>query len=140
MNRQKIVNIGQGRLNASCKRLVVLCTQQRIQPYDAVTIPFQTCHLAVQQFYVATVPAIADDQHDRAATEHAASPFEVEIFKRLANARAAGPIIDELAYVFESQVQVTDLQRARDARQARAADKRLYGLSQGGLHPINKMQ
>ena len=59
VHRQELVDVRQSGLNAACQRFILRRAKERIQPYDAVTAPFQTCHLAVKQVHV------ADDEYHR---------------------------------------------------------------------------
>src|SRR3972149_3681821 len=140
MHWQKIVNMREGGLNAARERFVIRRAEQWIQPDEAIAIPLQARHLTFKKFNIAPVPAVTNDQHDCAASQHASPPVKVEHLKRLADARAARPIVDEIAHVFQSQVQVTDLKRTRDPGESCAEDKSLHRLTQRGLHSINKVK
>src|SRR5258706_1747693 len=105
-----------------------------------ITAALQAIHFKRKQIYIAAIPAVADDKHDRAASQDAASPVKVKGLQRVTDARAARPIVDEQAHVFQSQVQVTDLKRTCDPREACAEDESFHRLAERGFHPINKME
>src|SRR6185503_4830400 len=140
MHRQEVMNVRQSRLDAARERLVIRRAQEGVQPDQTMTVTLQARHLTFEEFDITAVPTIADDQHHRASTEDAASPVEVEGFKRFANTRAARPIMNQQTYLFQCQVKVTDLQRAGNACEARAENKCFHLLTECGFHAINKVQ
>src|SRR5262245_63091356 len=93
VNRQEVVDIRQRCLHALRQRLVVAATEQWVEPDQAMARSLEPRHLVAQQRRVAAIPAVADQQHHRAAPEHSPAPEEVELLERCADARAAGPIV-----------------------------------------------
>ena len=65
--RQKIVNERQRGLKAARQRRVVHGADQRVEPDQPVTAPLQSGHLRAQDIGIASVPAVRDEQHHRAA-------------------------------------------------------------------------
>ena len=62
--------------------------------------------LGAEEIDVAAVPAVADDQRDRAAAEDAAGPVEVEGVQRVADARAVRPVRDDARDLGERAVEI----------------------------------
>src|SRR6185436_19344712 len=84
MHRQKIIDMRQCSLNAARKRLVIRRAQQRIEPDEMITAALQAIHFQRQQICIPAIPAVADDQHDRAASQHPPSPVKVKGLERVA--------------------------------------------------------
>src|SRR5712691_9385661 len=79
--------------------------------------------------WVAAIPAVADDDHHSAVSEHAARPLAIEIAERGADARAAAEVVYALADGIEHLVDVTLAQQARDAREPRRENEGLEVLA-----------
>ena len=52
MQRQKIVNVWQGGLDAARERFIIARAKQRIQPYEPMAVPLQARHLELQKIHV----------------------------------------------------------------------------------------
>src|SRR5467141_1459189 len=85
---------------------------------------------------VAAVPAIADDDHDRAVPEHTASPLAIEFAERGADARAAAEVVHALADRVEHLIDVALANQASDAREPRRENERLEVLA--ARHRVSK--
>src|SRR5258708_38006831 len=84
----------------------------------------QPLDLLAQYHRIAAVPAVGDEQHHGAAVERAAPPALMELPKRLADARAAGPVGHRPRYVCHGLVEPADAQFARYARELGGKDER----------------
>src|SRR5579872_185471 len=89
---QEVVDVGQRRFHPGRLGTVILAAEQRIQPDQAIAASLQPAHLAAEQLNIPPVPAIADDDDDRAVRQHAARPALVEFMQAFPDARAASPI------------------------------------------------
>src|ERR1041385_4056965 len=130
MHWQEIINVRQRCLDATSERFVISSAKQGIEPDQTMTVPLQAPHLALEQLHVATIPAVADDEHHRAASEYAPPPIEINGLERFTDARTARPIMDEQSHIFERYIKVTDLKRAGDPCQTRAKEKGFHRLTQ----------
>src|SRR5579884_1621769 len=123
MSRQKVIDIGQGRLHTNGQRAIIGRAKQRIEPDEPVTAMLQTVHLDLQHTGIAAIPAIADNQHNSAATQHALRPSMVKVVQGIADARATGPVLHRLRNVAHSIIDIAPLELAGNARQAGAEDE-----------------
>jgi hypothetical protein len=71
---QKIIDEGECGDQASRQRGVVVGSDKGAQPDEAVTAPLQTSNLILQHRWIATVPAIGDDEDHRLIAEHGPCP------------------------------------------------------------------
>src|SRR5207247_10713898 len=74
---------------------------------------------------VATIPAVADDDHHRAVSEHAASPLAIEVAERGADARAAAEVVHALGARVQHLVDVALAEQPRDTREPGLVAERL---------------
>ena len=112
VRREKVVDVGQRRAHPARERFVVRRAGERVQPDETVAAVLQARDLAGQQGRIAPIPAVADEQDDRAAGQHAAAPAKVEFLERLADARPAGPVGNAAGDLAQGHVRVA----ARRAR------------------------
>lgn len=137
---EEVVDVGQGGLHASGQGLIGVVAQERVEPDQAVAVARQAGHFSSQQFGVAPVAAVADDEHDAATAQHTPQPAIVEFLDRLADARAAGPVVDHHGRSSDGVVDVAAAQVARDARQAGAEDEALDAVEavRDGVHKVQQ--
>src|SRR5439155_25938810 len=126
---QEVIAVRQRCRHAARQRLVALAADERVQPDEAVRGAAQMAELGRQLSGVATIPAVADDDHDRSVSEHAARPLAIEVDERGADARATAEVVHTLGDRVEHLVDVALAQQARDAREARREDERLEVLA-----------
>src|SRR5215208_8158604 len=86
-----MVHVRKRRLHAAGERLVARVRLQRVEPDQRVSATGETRHLRAELLGVATVPAVREQYHDRAATE-APAVLAVERGERVADARPARPV------------------------------------------------
>src|SRR3712207_3050256 len=91
-----------------------------------------------QQRWIAAIPAIADQQHNRSATKGTASPAKVKFLDRVADACSASPIPNMLAYQVDRFVDVFVFQQPGDAREPRAKDK-CFDAVQAGADGMDEL-
>src|SRR5713226_3251763 len=63
---------------------------------------------------IASIPPVADDDHNRAMAEHASRPTAIEVGERLADASASAEIVYAFAHRRERLVEVAMAQQSRD--------------------------
>jgi len=114
---QEIVDVREGRGHATCFRLICGAPQQRVEPDEAVTAAPEPSHLASELFGITAVPSVADDQHDRAMTEHAARMVSLEGVQRVSDTRPATDVVHLRGNVVERGVDVAMAEEMRDSRQ-----------------------
>ncbi len=73
----------------------------------------QPLHLALQPLAGVAIEAVGDQQHDRALGEHPARPDAVELVQAVADPGAARPVLDRVADLRQSYVDVALAQLAR---------------------------
>ena len=78
------------------ERLVVRVALERVDPDDRVRLPREPRHLRADERRVLALPAVRDDDHDRAARQRPPAPLVVERLQRRADPRAARPVDDAL--------------------------------------------
>ena len=123
MDGQEIIHVREGGLDAARKGFVDRGTEERVEPDQAVAGTVQASHFFGQQFGVAAVPAVADDENDRAASQNTPAPIVVEGFEGVAGARAACPVMHDIRDFVEGLVHVFVLELAGDAGETGAEDK-----------------
>ena len=67
---QEVVHEGQGSLEPTCEWFVALCADERVQPDESVTASLQARDLFAQHVWIAAVPSVGDEKHDRLSVEH----------------------------------------------------------------------
>ena len=72
--RQEVVHERQRRLQPARQRRVVEGADQRVEPDQAMAAPLQARDLLAQHDRIAAVPAVGDEQHDRAAVRARGAP------------------------------------------------------------------
>src|SRR5712671_7355967 len=78
MHRTKLVHVGQHRLDAAGLGFESLKAQQWIEPDQATAGAMQAVDLEGEAVVGVALEAVGDQEHDRAAAEHAARPLLVE--------------------------------------------------------------
>src|SRR5262245_55775489 len=78
MTFHEVINIRQRRRHPSRQWRITRGDLQRVDPDDVEGDPLQTLHLLGQSLRISTVPAVAEDDHDRAASHAAHTPLVVE--------------------------------------------------------------
>ncbi len=107
VDRQEAVDVGQGRLEPARQRLVAGPSEQRIEPDQAMRGALEARRFSPDEFGIATVLAIADQEHNRAMAEDAPAPAKVEIFERFADASPNTPIMYMAHHLVDCFVDVT---------------------------------
>src|SRR5215213_7871737 len=125
VDRQKLVDVGHGGPHTLRERLVTWRAKERVEPDETAAGALQAGHLTAEQFGVSPVPAITDDHHCGTGAEDAARPLIVEGLDRLADARAAGPVLDRADYVRQRGIDVPLAQLTGDPRQPSTKDEHL---------------
>src|SRR5208282_40572 len=87
--RREQVDIGQRRLHAARRRLVVAPADQRIQPDDATAAPREAPHFEAEALRLAGVVAVGDDDERGARIDDALAVPAIEVGQAVADARAA---------------------------------------------------
>ena len=80
----------------------------------------QAFHFLIQTARALAIQPVGDEQNDRPLPQHAARPLVVELVQRLADARAARPVLDLRRGFLQGDVDVAIAQGPRHVRQARA--------------------
>ena len=88
-----------------------------IRPHDPVRDPGQPRHLRAEQLRIAGLPAVGDDQDDRAPGHAAAAVAVVELLDRGADPGSAGPVGRRLARLGQHRVRAGRGQRRRQPGQ-----------------------
>ena len=112
-----MVDVRKSGLHAARERLVARVSLQRVEPDQAVRAALQARHLGGQLLRLAAVPAVREQDDDRAAAEPAAV-LAVERGERLADAGAARPVVRRGGGAVERAVGVAPGELRGDARQA----------------------
>src|SRR5678816_2388806 len=94
MSRHEVVDVLERRLHTPRQRLVSGRTKQRVQPDQPRAAASKPGELLREQLRIATIPSIGNDEDDRTVTHDAACPRRVEPTQRLADARAATPVVE----------------------------------------------
>src|SRR5436190_12290193 len=81
----------QRRRHPARQRLVGRVAEERVEPDDAAGAAFDAEELPGQELGLARVPAVGQDDHDRAPV-HESRPFPVDLGERLADFRPARPV------------------------------------------------
>ncbi len=79
----------------------------------------QAFHFLSQAGRALAVEAVGDQQDDGALPQHAARPLVVELVQRLADARAARPVLDLRRRLLQGDVDVPVAQRAASRCESR---------------------
>lgn len=119
VNRQEIVHEWLRRQQTSSLRLVAARADQRVEPDQAVRGLLQALHRLRQQARLALIPTVGDQQHDRAAPQHALGRAAIEAAETRADPRAARPVVDTQSDLAQRVVHTAALQGFGDSRQAR---------------------
>ena len=88
-----------------------------------MTAPLQPLDLLAQQRRIAAIPAVGDEQHDRAAAQRTARPLLMELPERVADARAARPVGHGPRHVRRGLVEPARAQLAGHARERGGEDE-----------------
>lgn len=138
MDRQKVINVGQRRLDASRQRLVARHAQQWIEPDETPAAAAHARHFASQHLWVSAIPAVGEDQEDRSVSHDPAGPSSVEGVQRLADARAPAPVRDVSHDLVQRCLRSRD--PARDPRQLGGEHERFKMTRVGGeaRHEVKK--
>ena len=103
--------------HAARLRLVCAAAEQRVEPDQPVTGAAQPRHLATQLLGVTAVPAVADDEHDRAVAEHAPRMHALKGVQGVGDARPAADVVHLTGDVVECGVDVAVAEEMRDSGQ-----------------------
>src|SRR5213076_1841873 len=127
VRRQEIVDKGQRRLQAQRQRFVAGRAHQRVHPDQAVAGALQPRDSSPHLGGVTPVPAITDQGHGGAVSQHPPRVAAIECLDRFTDASPARPVVDRGGHPVEGRVDVMRTEQARDASQA--------GGENEGLHP-----
>ena len=94
--------------------------QQRIEPDETAAGFVQPLHLGLEPGDIVALQPVGDQQHDRALPQRAPRPQPVERVQRLADARAAGPVLDRSRAIGKRVVGIAMAHLARQIGQPRA--------------------
>src|SRR5579884_996452 len=128
---QEIVGVRQGGLHPARHRLVALRAEQGVEPDQAMGHAVQPGQLPRQELGVASIPAVADQDHDRPVAQHPAGPAPVEVGQRLADPGAPAEVVDLPAHLVQRPIDVAAAQHARDACEAGGEHEGLDVLAAG---------
>ena len=117
MRAEKVVAVRQ--CSSHPARLGLICgtPEQRVEPDQPVAAATETRHLATELIRVAPIPAVADDQHHRAVTEHAASMVTLKCVQRICYASTAADVVHLARHVVESGGDIAVAEQMRDSSQ-----------------------
>src|SRR5918994_7920852 len=125
-----MVHVRERRLHAPRERLVAGMGLQRVEPDEAVGAAAQALHLGRELVGVAAVPAVREQDDDRAAADPPAV-LAVERGERLADPGAARPVVRGSGGPAERAVRIAAGQLAGDAREAGAEHEGLHAPAGG---------
>ena len=108
------------RTSASGLRRVVARPRKRIDPDEPIRRALQASRLELQARRIAALPAVGDEQNDRASAEDAARPAQIELMERIADARSTRPVGHCARDAPERGVRAALAQLPRDAREPRS--------------------
>ena len=136
---QQPVDVRHRGLHPARQRLVARVGGERVQPDDRCAVRAQARHLLRELLRLAAVPAVGEQDHHRAAADPAAV-LAVELRDRLADPRAARPVVDRGRGARQRAVGVAAAQLAGDARQPRPEHERLDAGARGDarLHVLQQ--
>ena len=120
VRREVIVDVTGERTSASGLRRVVARPRERVEPDQPVGRALQARCLELQAPRVAALPAVGDEQNDRASAEDAARPAQIELMERIADARSTRLVGHCARVAPERGVRARLAQLPRDAREPRS--------------------
>src|SRR4029079_8800060 len=122
---QEPVDIWQRRPHAPRERLILRISLEAGYPDDRVCGARELRHLAPHELRVLALPAVGDDEDDRAAGERAPAVHVVELAERCPDPRPAAPVDDRLGAPRERGVRVARREVGGQPREARPERERL---------------
>ncbi len=123
--RQEVVDVRVGGPHPAGQRLVAGRAGQWVEPDEAVAVAPEARGLGRDERRVAAVPAVRHDDDDPRRPQRAPRPLLVERPERLADPRAAGPVVDRVGDPGERAIAVAVAEQPRDAGEPRPEHERL---------------
>ena len=138
--RQEVVDVRVGGAHAAGERLVAGRAGQRVEPDEPMAVAAQARGLRGDERRVAAVPAVGHDDDDATRPQGPPRPLLVERPEALADARAAGPVVDRVGDAGQGAVAVAVLEQPGDAGQARPEHERLGADLAGRRERLDEAQ